>query len=128
MSSFRAFCHYRLSLVKVFHLINVWKGDFFIYIYIYIYIHMMNFESSSWHTHISLYFLRKIMIWLEELFTRGLRFIVRNHVWENFYEIAFERKAANRLLQLLGILKFAMRTEYIFSHGQNANCRIIFIW
>ena len=37
------------------------------------------------------------MIWLEELFTQGLRFIVRNHVWENFYEIAFERKAANRL-------------------------------
>lgn len=37
------------------------------------------------------------MIWLEELFTQGLRLIVQNHFWENFYEIAFERKAANRL-------------------------------
>lgn len=56
----------------------------------------------------------------KELFTQGLRFTVRNFE-KNFCEIAFACKAANRLAAGYFEICHEDASNFIFSHGKNAN-------
>ena len=56
----------------------------------------------------------------KELFTQGLRFTVRNFE-KNFCEIAFACKAANRLAAVYFEICHEDASNFIFSHGKNAN-------
>lgn len=56
----------------------------------------------------------------KELFTQGLRFTVRNFE-KNFCEITFACKAANRLAAVYFEICHEDASNFIFSHGKNAN-------